>query len=298
MHYESKILNVKLRRAKIHYVPDVVYKQAPTFEKPNQLLQMDLLIPETGKKMAAVIFITGGGFICSNRARCPQLRLHLAENNFVVASINYRTTPNNIFPAPIEDVKSAIRFLKANAQKFSVDAEQIFLIGDSAGGYLTAFAAVTNGDEIFNVGENLDRSSKIVAAVDLYGVSDPARISDDLSEEAKALNNMPGAVEAMFINGVPNFTGTGGGISAYPEKVAKANPLNYITKNSAPMLLMHGTADSIVSPSQSDILFQALKNAGVEAERWLIPNAEHSDDYWVQDEVLNLITEYFNRYRK
>ena len=297
MHYESKILNVQLRKAKIHYIPNVVYSQVSTHDFLNRTLKMDLLIPSTGKKMAAVIFITGGGFISANRARCPQLRMHLAENNFVVASIDYRIAPLSKFPAPIEDVKAAIRFLKANAQKFSVDAEQIFLIGDSAGGYLTAFAAATNGDKIFNVGENLDQSSKIVAAVDLYGVSDPARIADDFSDEVKAGYDMPGAVEAMFINGVPNFTGTGGSISAYPENVAKANPLNYITKNSAPMLLMHGTADSIVSPSQSDILFQALKNAGVEAERWLIPNAKHSDDYWLQDEVLNLITEYFNRYR-
>ena len=297
MYYESKILNVQLRRAKIHYITNVVYSQVSTQDFLNRTLKMDLLIPATGKKMAAVIFITGGGFISANRARCPQLRMHLAENNFVVASIDYRIAPLSKFPAPIEDVKAAIRFLKANAQKFSVDAEQIFLIGDSAGGYLTAFAAATNGDKIFNVGENLDQSSKIVAAVDLYGVSDPARIADDFSEEVKAGYDMPGAVEAMFINGVPNFTGIGGSISDHPENVSRANPINYITKNSAPMLLMHGTADSIVSPSQSDILFQALKNAGVESERWIIPSAAHSDNYWQQEEVFNLITEYFNRYR-
>ena len=93
MIYESKILNVTLRRAKIHFVPDVVYAQVPTFEKPNQLLQMDLLIPLVAQKLPAVIFVTGGGLISANRARMPQLRMHLAEKNFVVASINYRTAP-------------------------------------------------------------------------------------------------------------------------------------------------------------------------------------------------------------
>ena len=297
MYYESKTLNVALRRAKIHLIPDVVYAQVSTHDFLNVALKMDLLIPSTGAAKAAVIFVTGGGFISANKARLPQLRMHLAENNFVVASIEYRTAPLSKFPAPVEDVKSAIRFLKANAAKFSVDAGKIFVIGDSAGGYLTAFAAVTNGDKIFNVGANLEQSSEIVAAVDLYGVSDPARISEDLPAEKRALNEMPGAVEAMFINGVPNFTGVGGGISEHPENVRAANPLNYITKNSAPMLLMHGTADSIVSPAQSDLLYQALKNAGVEAERWIIPGAEHSDDHWMQPEVLNFITEYFNRYR-
>lgn len=262
MIYESKILNVTLRRAKIHFVPDVVYAQVPTFEKPNQLLQMDLLIPLVAQKLPAVIFVTGGGLISANRARMPQLRMHLAEKNFVVASINYRTAPNSKFPQPIEDVKSAIRFLKANAQKFNVDAEKVFLIGDSAGGYLTAFAAVTNGDKIFNVGENLDCSSKIVASVDLYGIADLR------------------AIAKLFP------------IETFCDDAEQANPINYITKNSAPMLLMHGTADNIVPPAQTELLFQALRSHGVEAQRYLVPNANHADDYWLQAEVFELITEF------
>ncbi len=285
-------MNVTLRKSKIHFVPDVVYSQVPTFEKPNQLLQMDLLIPQVQKKLPAFIFVTGGGFISANRARMPQLRMHLAEKNFVAASINYRTVPNSKFPQPVEDIKSAIRFLKASAQKFNVDAEKIFLIGDSAGGYLTAFVAVTNGDKTFNVGENLEYSSEIAAAVDLYGISDLRQIAATFPEEVQSLYNSAGSVTALFVNGVPAFGGVDGGILAHPLAAERANPINYITKNSAPMLLMHGTEDNIVSPAQTDLLFQALKNHGVEAERYLIPNANHSDDYWQQDEVFDLITEF------
>lgn len=294
--YESKILNVTLSRAKIRLVMDVVYAQVPTYERPNQLLQMDLLIPQVNRKLPAVIFVTGGGFIASNRARKLQLRMFIAEKNFVVASINYRTAPNAKFPQPIEDVKSAIRFLKANAQKFNVDAQRVFLIGDSAGGYLAAFAAVTNGDKIFNVGENLHVSSEIAAAVDLYGVSDLTQIAATFPEDVQNLVNSAGSVSALLVNGVPGLGGVDGGILAHPQAAAQANPINYITKNSAPMLLMHGTADSVVSPAQTDLLFQALKTQGVEAERYLIPGAEHSDDYWHQEEVLNLITEFLIRY--
>lgn len=263
MAYESKILNVTLKRPKIHFVPDVVYAQVPTFEKPNQLLQMDLLIPQVAGKLPAVIFVTGGGFISSNRARMPQLRMYLAERNFVVASINYRTVPNSTFPAPIEDVKSAIRFLKANAHKFNVDAEKIFLIGDSAGGYLVTFSAVTNDSTLFNVGENLNHSTKIAAAVNLFGFVD-----------VKSLTAFPQMLESLNV------------------PVEETNPLNYITQNSAPMLLMHGTADNIVSPAQTDLLFQALKNHGIEAERYLIPNANHADDYWQQEEVFDVIAKF------
>ena len=290
MIYESKILNVTLRRPKIHFVPDVVYAQVPTFERPNQLLQMDLLIPLVAGKLPAVIFVTGGGFISSNRARLPQLRMHLAEKNFVVASINYRTVPNAVFPQPLEDVKSAIRFLKANARKFNVDAEKIFVIGDSAGGYLAAFAAVTNGAKIFNVGENLNQSSEIAAAVDLYGISDLTQIAATFPAEIQNLYNSAGSVTSLLVNGVPAFGGVDGGILTNPRAAAAANPINYITKNSAPMLLMHGTADNIVSPAQTDLLFQALKSIGVEAERYLIPNANHADDFWQQAEVFDVIT--------
>ena len=268
MSYESKTLNVNLNKFKIHFIPDIVYAQVPTFESPNKLLQMDLLLPQINKLMPAVIFVTGGGFISANRARMPQLRMKLAESGYVVASINYRTVPNATFPQPVEDVKSAIRYLKANSRKFNVNPNQISIIGDSAGGYLTAFAAVTNGSKYFNIGENLAQSSEIVAAVDLYGIVD---ISD--------------------VAGFPQMLQSLNGIS-----LEATNPINYITKDSAPMLLMHGTADCIVSPKQTDLLFQALKSAGVEAERYLIPNANHADDYWLQDEVLELIIEFLDRH--
>lgn len=285
MYFESKILNVKLKKAKIHYIADVVYSQVPTFEKPLQALQMDILLPQSNKPLPAVIFVTGGGFISSNRARCPQLRMRLAEAGYFVGSINYRTAPNAKFPEPIEDVKSAIRFVKDNAHRFNVDEAKISLIGDSAGGYLVSFVAATN-----------DKSSdKIVAAVDLYGVSDLTKVADDFPDAVKVQYNSAGSMSSLFVNGMSGLTGRGGSI-LHNEKVAATNPINYVNKNSAPMLLMHGTKDHVVSPSQTDLLFQALKNVGVDAERYVVPNADHSDDFWVQDEVFDVIVDFLNRY--
>ena len=261
----GKIINVELKKNKIHFIPDVVYAQVPTFETPNQLLQLDLFVPQSNRLLPTVVFVTGGAFISANRARMLQLRFKLAENGYVVASINYRTVPNSRFPAPVEDVKSAIRFLKANARKFLIDPNRIAIVGDSAGGYLTSFAAVTNGSKQFNVGDHLEQSSEIVTAVNLYGVLDPIRLKT--------------------------------GLVALKDADA-ANPINYITKDSAPMLLMHGTNDQIVPPVETEKLFDALKNVGVEAERYLVPNAGHADDYWVQDDVLNLIVAWLDRHVK
>ena len=269
MHFESKILDVTLEKKKIHFIPDVVYSQVATLEKPNQLLQMDILQPQLSEKIPVIIFVTGGGFISANRARMLQLRLKLAENNYFVASINYRTIPNSKFPAPIEDVKSAVRFIKANADRFNVDKDKISVIGDSAGGYLTSFVAITNGTRKFDVGDNLDQTSEILSAVDLYGVVD---ISD--------------------IRGFPEM------LQSLNVPIEATNPIKYITKKSAPMLIMHGTNDDIVSPRQTDLLFQSLKEYGIETERYLIPKAAHSDDYWIQDEVFNIIISFFDKYSK
>ena len=265
MSKESKVFNVEIKKGKTHFIPDVVYAQEPTFETPNQLLKLDLLVPQANRPLPAAVFVTGGAFISANRARMPQLRFKLAEHGYVVASITYRTVPNSRFPAPIVDVKSAIRFLKAHARKFLVDPNRISVVGDSAGGYLTAFAAVTNGSKQFNFGEHLEQSSSIVTAVDLYGVLDPIRLGVGFVDQKNA---------------------------------AAANPIKYITKDSAPMLLMHGSNDQIVPPVETERLFNALSDAGVEAERYVVPNAGHADDYWVQDAVIDLVIAWLDRHNK
>ena len=122
--------------------------------------------------------------------------------------------------------------------------------------------AVTSGENIFNVGDNLNYSSKILAAVDLYGVL-------DLKEIAKVFP-----------------------LAGFYDANDQVSLMSYITENSAPMLLMHGMADNIVSPAQTELFFQALKNFGIEAERYLVPNANHADDYWQQEEVLEVIAEF------
>lgn len=182
------------------------------------------------------------------------MRMHLAEHGYVVASIEYRVAPTARFPEPLEDVKASIRYLKANAAKFGIDADSVGVIGGSAGGYLSALTGTTT----FDKGEHLDVTSGVRAAVDIYGLSDLTQIGADYDAETQARHRSPGATEALWVNGSPVFGGVDGGIPAHPETAKTANPINYIGKTSAPMLLMHGTADTIVSPSETDLLFQAL----------------------------------------
>lgn len=210
----------------------------------------------------------------------------------------YRVAPTAQFPQPLEDVKASIRYLRAHADQWNIDKDRIGIIGGSAGGYLSAFAGTTSGTKTFDKGENLQESSKVNCAVDLYGLSDLSRVGMDYSPEVQQLHKSAGATEALWVNGSPVFGGKDGGVLADPKATEAANPIAYIGKNSAPMLLMHGTADKVVSPGQTDLLYQALKEKGVPAERYEIPGAAHGGVYWVQDKVLQVIGDFFDRYLK
>lgn len=298
VQYPSKTLEVAPVKTEVKQVSGVVYEQVPSRGYPNVPMQLDLLQPQKKIRMPAIVYVTGGGFINANKDNGVQLRNYLAEKGYVVASITYRVAPTAKFPQPLEDVKASIRYLRAHADQWNIDKDRIGIIGGSAGGYLSAFAGTTSGTKTFDKGENLQESSKVSCAVDLYGLSDLSQVGMDYSPEVQQLHKSAGATEALWVNGSPVFGGKDGGVLADPKATEAANPIAYIGKNSAPMLLMHGTADKVVSPGQTDLLYQALKAKGVPAERYEIPGAAHGGVYWVQDKVLQVIGDFFDRYLK
>ena len=188
---ESTVLSVPVKTPMINQISDVVYEQVPMRGYPNVAMKMDILQPKSDTKQPAIVYVTGGGFINANKDNGIQLRMRLAEAGYVVASIQYRVAPTARFPEPLEDVKASIRYLKAHADQFGIDPEQIGIIGGSAGGYLTAMAATTSGTTTFDKGDNLQVGSDVKAAVDLYGLSDLTRIGDDYSESVKKAHQSP-----------------------------------------------------------------------------------------------------------
>ena len=295
---ESHLLKVNVVTPEIKQISGVVYEQVPSRGYENVAMKMDILKPQSKTPLPAIVYVTGGGFINANKDNGIQLRMHLAEAGYVVASIEYRVAPTAVFPQPLEDVKASIRYLRANANKFNIDPDRIGIVGGSAGGYLTAMAGVTSGTTTFDKGENLDQSSSVKAAVDLYGLSDLTRIGDDYSDAVKEAHKSAGATEALWVNGSPVFGGRDGGILADPAAAKAADPMTYVGKNSAPMLLMHGTKDFVVSPSQTDLLFQALQKHNIPSKRYLVEGAAHGGVYWDQAEALSIITDFFNKYLK
>ena len=165
-----------------------------------------------------------------------------------MASINYRLSQHAIFPAQIEDCKAAIRWLRANAAKYHLDADRIGVWGASAGGHLVAMLGTTGSvKELEGKGGNLDQSSRVQCVVDWFGPSDLPTMGGSHDD--------PGSPESRLI---------GGPVQENKEKARKASPLTYVSKDSAPFLIMHGDQDNVVPPGQSELLAEALKKAGVE----------------------------------
>jgi acetyl esterase/lipase len=240
--------------------------------KPIDLL-MDVQVPDTSGKKPLVIYVTGGGFIQAPKESAVNLRTYVAEAGFVVASVQYRTISNGAnYRDGIADVKSAIRFLRAHANKYDVDSKRVALWGESAGGYLVAMAGVTNGVKTFDVGNDLEQPSDVQAVIDKFGASDTSRLAADFDSHAREANDAKDNPIAKYIGLDPESHRLDARVAA-----TTANPLTYITSADPPFLIFHGSRDTLVSPSQTLILHNALTVAGAHSTRYVLEGAGHGD---------------------
>ncbi len=290
----SKTIEVPATKPFLQFISGVVFAQVPDRGYRVKPLAMDIVMPAQKGRYPLILYINGGGFINANKDGYIQHRVELAEHGYVVASMTYRVAPTSVFPAALEDAKAAIRFLRAHAETFSINPEKVGVMGGSAGGYLSAMVGTTTGVKGFDKGDFLDQSSDVSAVVDLYGLSDLTRIGDDYSEEEQATHRSAGATEALWVNGSPVFGAKDGGIFADPEKTKAANPITYISQSTPPFLLLHGDQDTVVSPSQTELLRAALSEHGIEATRYVVRGAKHGGPHWVQPEITRLIIDFFD----
>ena len=123
--------------------------------------------------MPAVVLVHGGGFRRGRPASYLPVAIKLAERGYVAATVSYRLAPRHQFPAAVEDVKAAVRFLRANADRFGIDPDRIGAMGGSAGGHLVLFLGLTpNVAEFEGTGPNREYSSRVSCVVNYYGPTD------------------------------------------------------------------------------------------------------------------------------
>jgi acetyl esterase/lipase len=219
---------------------------------PSQTL--DLYAPKKAKNVPLIVWIHGGAFFFGSKEGFPvePVPLHLLLEGYAVASINYRLSPEAVFPAQLEDCKAAIRWLRAHSDEIGIDPNRIGVWGASAGGNLAALVGTTGGIRDFDVGENLDYSSRVQAVCDFYGPTDFLRMDTHRLPDGQT-HNAPDSPESKLV---------GGPIQDNPDKVRRVNPITYVDKNAPPFLIVHGTLDRLVPFNQSELLVAALKAAG------------------------------------
>lgn len=275
----------------INITSGIVYSQITGYGE-NRLLRMTVMAPSTQEPKPAVVFFPGGGFMSAGHEKFLELRMALAKAGFVVAAAEYRTVPDR-FPALIVDAKAAVRYLRAHAALFGIDPARIGVIGDSAGGYVAQMTGATNGEKQFDRGDYLEVASDVQAVATLYGISDLTNIGEGYSEKIREIHASPAVTEALLLHGPAFHEYPGASILSDPEKALDASPMGHIKAQMPPYLVMHGSADRLVSPVQSEQLYEALREKGNRVDYVVVENAGHGDEYWFQQAVTDKIVGWF-----
>lgn len=289
----AQTMHVEVKRAQIDQLNEVTYSQVFSTRQVRNL-QMSILVPRTQALKPAIVYFPGGGFKSADFTKYIELRYALANAGFVVAAAQYRTVPD-VFPAPLEDAKSAVRYLRAHAKELGIDPKRIGVVGDSAGGWLVDLVGTTNGQKQYDKGQNLDQSSDVQAVVSLYGITNVLNIGEGFPADIQKVHASPAVTEALYVNGVAFNTFAGAPITADPKKALQASAMGHLDGPKPPFLLMHGAKDTLVSPIQSKQLYEALKARGQRVQYVIVDNGEHGNIVWFQQPVTDFIVQWFQK---
>lgn len=252
-------------------------------------LQLDLAQPEGDGPFPAIVYIHGGGWQGGNRKGYRDDIEEAAKRGYVAATVTYRLVhtkqPENertIFPSQINDVKCAVRFLRANAAKFHIDPNRIGATGASAGGHLSLILGTTDTSQMLEGdGGNADVSSRVQAVVNYYG---PTDFHHWMTTTEKAV-----PIAEAFL---------GGSVAKRPETYTLVSPISHLSKDDPPMLSIHGTADPIVPFDQATRFDEKAKQIGVAHTLLGIDGAGHGFKGESATKAKNAMFEFFDKHLK
>jgi acetyl esterase/lipase len=239
--------------ATVRRVPDIRYGEVLGYRP----LELDLFLPVVDGPLPVVVYVHGGGWQRGTRREPPPLidadfYDQIAAAGLAVAAVDYRLSGEARFPAALEDVRTAVSWVRDNAAAYGLDADRVSLWGDSAGGHLALLAALTG--------------AAVRAVVAWFPVTDLLGMPSDLAGAGAVPDRGPDSREARLL-GAP--------AASVPELARQASPVAYAHAGAPPILLMHGTVDDLVPAAQSVRLAEALDQAGAVVELELVPGATH-----------------------
>lgn len=229
----------------------------PYAESVDPRQSLDLYLPEGPGPYPLLIWIHGGGWRDGSKESAGLLPRRLLPRGIAVASINYRLSTQAKFPAQIQDIRTAIRFLRDNASQYRLNPARFSVAGSSAGGHLALLAGASGETTHWDTPGQLrtETSAAVQAVVSLFGPSDFLQMSPAQPPTCPEVNrSQPSAAESQLLGCL---------INDCPERVREASPLTYLTAAAPPFLLLHGAHDCLVPSHQSRLAAESLAGLGV-----------------------------------
>ena len=255
--------------AKFQAIKDVVYKTVGDRE-----IKLNLFLPlkdgKTVKGEPLLIFLDSGCWYSGDPGNGGMWNEFGAlDRGFAIASVSHRPINEAPFPAPMEDVRAAVRFLRKHASEYGYDPDRFAVSGWSSGGNLSLTLGISDEKSPFNVGDNLDVSGQVQRVIDFYGPSDFTVAFDRYADQS---------IDCIYIAFDMPREAAKKDSEQYAElqkRAKKYSPIFYVDGNYAPTLLLHGTNDPIVPQSQSAMMYETLRINGVRAQAMVSDGGVH-----------------------
>ena len=273
----------------VDILTDVVYD-----ERDGETLHLQILLPlelmpmmePPTKKFPLIVYVPGSAWMRQTPKLFLPRMIKIAQCGYAVAIVQYRPSEVAGFPAQIEDAKTAIRFMRKNADEYRILPDKIALYGDSSGGHTAVMAGIT-GAGLLDNGQYGEFSCEAACIVDCFGPTDVSLMNyyPSAMDHCSAISP-----EGMFLGGVEVLENT--------ELAQKASPMSYLSrdKDIPPMLMMHGDRDQLVPFNQSVRMYGKLKELGKEVTFYKLEGAFHGTGGFnskeAQETILNFVSKY------
>ncbi|MCX6852725.1 MAG: alpha/beta hydrolase [Verrucomicrobia bacterium] len=256
----------------------------------DEAQKLDLYLPEKAadKPLPLVVHIHGGGWIGGSKYPCAVAPMVL--RGYAVASVEYRFSQKAKFPAQIQDCQAAIRWLRAHAKEYHLDAEHVGVVGGSAGGHLSSLVGTSGGKNAFpKIGGNEEQSDKVQAVCDIFGPSDFSTVVQQAAADKNVKNIF------QFNTPADPYSSLIGTKLDDKAKADAVSPVNYVSQDNPPFVILHGTHDTLVPYAQSEEFAAVLKEKGVAVWLQKLPGAGHGGPAFNKPAVIQLMQNFFDK---